>query len=302
MPWLLALPAIVFLLAFHFVAQAEGAWYAFTDWNGSARRTGSGCATSARSASDVQRGALWNTLKLALGFVVVVNALGLALALGLNRTREDRAIVLRSLFFLPVVLSPLASAYIWQYIFDYSGALNQLLGAVGLDSWRAAVARRSRLGALDDPRRARLAVHRADDGDLPRRAAGDPRRARRGRAGRRRLGAGFASGASRCRCSRRRSRSSATLTLIFGLRVFDQVLALTGGGPVDATETLATQVYTQTFVNGRFGYGAALALVLTVLVAVIAVAQLAILRVARGADLSGPFPLHAPHASCASSR
>ena len=57
----------------------------------------------------------------------------------------------------------------------------------------------------------------------------------------------------------------ATLTLIIGLRVFDQVLALTGGGPVDATETLATQVYQQTFVNGRFGYGAALALVLTVL-------------------------------------
>ena len=40
---------------------------------------------------------------------------------------------------------------------------------------------------------------------------------------------------------------SATLTLIFGLRVFDQVLALTGGGPVDATETLATQIYKQTF-------------------------------------------------------
>ena len=33
-PWLLALPAIVLLVAFHFVAQAEGAWYAFTDWHG----------------------------------------------------------------------------------------------------------------------------------------------------------------------------------------------------------------------------------------------------------------------------
>ena len=54
-----------------------------------------------------------------------------------------------------------------------------------------------------------------------------------------------------------------TLMLIIGLRVFDQVLALTDGGPVYATETLATQVYKQTWVYGRFGYGAALSLVLT---------------------------------------
>jgi len=70
----------------------------------------------------------------------------------------------------------------------------------------------------------------------------------------------------------------ATLTLIFGLRVFDQVVALTGGGPVDSTETLATQVWKQTFANGQFGYGAALALVLTAVIAVLSLGQLAILR------------------------
>ena len=35
--------------------------------------------------------------------------------------------------------------------------------------------------------------------------------------------------------------------LIQGLRVFDQVMALTDGGPGGATETLATQVYKETF-------------------------------------------------------
>ena len=39
---------------------------------------------------------------------------------------------------------------------------------------------------------------------------------------------------------------ASTLILIQGLRVFDQVQALTGGGPVRATETLATQVYKET--------------------------------------------------------
>ena len=71
---------------------------------------------------------------------------------------------------------------------------------------------------------------------------------------------------------------SATITLIIGLRVFDQVVALTGGGPVDSSETLATQVYQQTFVVGRYGYGAALALILTVLIAALALTQLVVLR------------------------
>jgi raffinose/stachyose/melibiose transport system permease protein len=47
---------------------------------------------------------------------------------------------------------------------------------------------------------------------------------------------------------------------------------------VDASETLATQIYKQTFAFGRFGYGTALSLVLTVLITVLAVAQLVVLR------------------------
>jgi raffinose/stachyose/melibiose transport system permease protein len=71
---------------------------------------------------------------------------------------------------------------------------------------------------------------------------------------------------------------SATLTLIIGLRVFDQVLGLTDGGPVGASETLGTQIYKQTFYLGHFGYGAAFALIMTALVAVLALTQLAFLR------------------------
>ena len=71
---------------------------------------------------------------------------------------------------------------------------------------------------------------------------------------------------------------SATLSMIRGMHVFETVMALTGGGPVDATETLATQLYKQTWVLGRFGYGAAFALTLSALVGVMALTQLALLR------------------------
>ena len=71
---------------------------------------------------------------------------------------------------------------------------------------------------------------------------------------------------------------ASTLTLIFGLRVFDQILGLTGGGPVGATETLATQVWKQSFADGRFGYGAALSIVLTLIIGTLALLQLVVLR------------------------
>jgi hypothetical protein len=54
--------------------------------------------------------------------------------------------------------------------------------------------------------------------------------------------------------------------------------SLTGGGPVNATQTLATQVWQQTFVYGRFGYGSALALILAGLVATLSIAQVSLLR------------------------
>ena len=69
-----------------------------------------------------------------------------------------------------------------------------------------------------------------------------------------------------------------TLTLIQGLRVFDQVMALTGGGPDNATQTLATEIYQQTFTFQEFGFGAAMALILTVFILVCAIGQLALTR------------------------
>ncbi|OUS82921.1 carbohydrate ABC transporter permease, partial [Rhodococcus sp. NCIMB 12038] len=69
-----------------------------------------------------------------------------------------------------------------------------------------------------------------------------------------------------------------TITLVFGLRVFDQILALTGGGPAESTQTLATQVFAQTFSMGRYGLGAALSLVLITGIAILAIIQAIALR------------------------
>ena len=68
------------------------------------------------------------------------------------------------------------------------------------------------------------------------------------------------------------------LSTVGALKLFDQVFAITGGGPGYATETLSTLIYKQAFTFGRYGYATAIALVLTLLVAAVALAQIHVLR------------------------
>jgi len=275
--WFLVLPGLFCLFAFHIVPSVAGGWYAFTDWDGLSQAHWIGLDNFSRVFSNpTSKNALLHTFELGGAFFVLANAIGLGLALALNRTLKSRN-ALRSIFFLPVAMSPLAVAFIWQYIFDYDGALNRALGAVGLESWKHTW--------LGDPKWALwtvlvvlvwqfsgltmviyLAGLQGISDELIEASAVD--------------------GANTWTRFRRivlpllapAITVAATLTMIYGLRVFDQVVALTGGGPVDSTETLATQVWKETFANGHFGYGAALSLILTAVIAVLSLGQLAVLR------------------------
>lgn len=277
-PWITAVPAVALVLGVWIIPTVFGAWYAFTDWNGiSVDANFVGFENFQRIvAARETRGALLNTLILGAAFLVLTNIIGLLLALGLNRTVKSRYI-LRSVFFLPVVLSPLAVGYMFQFVFDFRGLINELLRVIGLEAWRTAW-----LGSPDWALWAILVVMVWQYSGLTMvlylaGLQGIPIELEE---------AAAVDGASLWMRFRRITLPllapsltvSLTLTLIIGLRVFDQVLALTGGGPVNATETLATQVWRQSFVNGRFGYGAAFALVLVGLVAALAVVQLILLR------------------------
>jgi raffinose/stachyose/melibiose transport system permease protein len=273
--WWWALPAIVMVLLIHYVATAGGAFYAFTDWTGIGDFNFVGLDNFVRIFEDPSMiGSLKNTLFLAFGFLIATNVIGLLLALALNRTLKSRY-VLRALFFMPVVLSPLAVSYIWKFIFDFNGPLNDVIVWFGMEpkTWLAdptlalwcvlVVMAWQTTGMVMVIYLAGLATVPIDieeaaalDG------AGTWRRFRHITVPSIRPSIAIAS----------------TLMLIQGLRVFDQVLALTGGGPAGATETLATQVYKETFALSNFGFGAALALLLTLIMLVFSVLQQAATR------------------------
>lgn len=72
------------------------------------------------------------TVVFAVCFVVLTTVFSIGLALLLNQRIKGRAFF-RTVFFLPVVLSPVVVGLIWGWIFERnSGLLNVLLGSVGL--------------------------------------------------------------------------------------------------------------------------------------------------------------------------
>jgi raffinose/stachyose/melibiose transport system permease protein len=274
-----ALPALVVYLVIVVYPSLAGAAYAFTDWSGIGKAGWVGLENFKSLFSDPQSfGALKNTLKLTVFIVVVQNLIGLLLALGVHTAIRSRYL-LRTIFFAPAVLSPIVLAFLWKYLFnpDPDAGLNALLGFLGLDflqqNW------------LGNPSVALWAVgltvvwQYAGYSMVIFLAAmqGIPRELEE---------AAALDGAGRFQrfwhvvlpLIAPAMTINLTLSTVGGLKLFDQVFAITNGGPGYATETLSTLIYKQAFVFGKYGYSTAVALVLAILVSAIALIQLRFLR------------------------
>jgi len=275
--WWWALPALTAIFSVHYVATLIGAFFSFTDYQGYGTFNMVGFDNYARIPLDPEvMASVGNTLFLAIGALVISNGVGLLLALALNRTLKTRY-VLRTLLFLPVILSPLAVSYIFRFIFAIDGPMNQLLKVFGYSGtpivWLAnaklsiwvilLVVSWQMIGVSMVIFLAGLATvpHEIEEA-----AAID--------------GAGTFTRFFRITVPliQPALAISTTLGLIQGLKIFDQVLAMTGGGPFGATETLSLVVYNDTFTNMRFGYGASIAMVLTVIILIASGLQLWLTR------------------------
>ncbi|MFF6952284.1 carbohydrate ABC transporter permease [Streptomyces iakyrus] len=284
-PWWFAAPALLLFAFVVLVPSARGVYYAFTDWDGldpDFSFVGLDNFTAMAGDADAVQ-AVWHTLLIALSITVVQNALGLVLALGVNSAIKSRN-VLRVFLFAPAVITPIVTAYLWRNLLGPQGAVNTLLAAVGLDGWR-----QDWLGSPDLALWALVAVivwqyagysmviflaglqsvpkeiHEAAaiDGAGPVRRFWSVTRPL--------LAPAFT--------------INLMLSIIGGIKLFDQVYALTGGGPGHATETISTLIYKDAFTLGEFGYSIALAVVLTIIVAVVSTGQyLALFRNERAAS------------------
>jgi raffinose/stachyose/melibiose transport system permease protein len=269
-----AAPALAIYALIVLYPSLAGAFYAFTDWSGIGSAKWVGLDNFKQLFTDEQSfGSLKNTLELTAFIVIVQNAIGLALALAVHSQIKGRHF-LRVMFFAPAVLSPVVIAFLWKYMFnpDPHSGINALLGFLGLG-----FARQDWLG---DPSVALWAVgltvvwQFAGYSMVIFLAAlqGIPRELEE---------AAALDGAGSWQRFRHivfpliapAMTINLTLSTIGGLKLFDQVFAITNGGPGYATETLSTLIYKQAFVFGLYGYSTAVALVLTLLVSALALLQ-----------------------------
>ncbi|MGK5684086.1 carbohydrate ABC transporter permease [Actinoplanes sp. URMC 104] len=277
-PWWFVLPALLLFAFVVLVPSARGVYYAFTDWDGldpDFAVIGLRNFTDMLSDGDALS-AVWHTVIIAVAITVIQNGIGLLLALGVNSMIKTRNF-LRVLLFAPAVVTPIVTAYLWRNLLGPDGAVNSLLGAVGLGSWRQ--------DWLGDPDLAlwmivlvvvwqfagySMVIFLAGLQSIPREiyeaAAID------------------GTGAVRRFWSIVRPLLAPAITInlmlsiIGGIKLFDQVYALTGGGPGHATDTISTLIYKDAFTLGEFGYSIALAVVLTIIVAIASGAQYTVLN------------------------
>jgi raffinose/stachyose/melibiose transport system permease protein len=80
----------------------------------------------------------------------------------------------------------------------------------------------------------------------------------------------------------------AFLSIIGSLQLFDLIWVTTGGGPAEASDTMATYMYTYGFERNQFGYGSAVAVILFIISFVVAIVyQRFVLRRDTDSALSG---------------
>jgi raffinose/stachyose/melibiose transport system permease protein len=273
---LLVAPALLVYAAFALYPLVDVFHLSFLKWNG---------MTTTRQYVGVQNyvqvftndpvfwGALRNTVIWTVMSVVVPPLIGFGLALGLNQHIPWRG-PLRAVYYLPVIIAAIAAATMWRWMFDpFFGLFNQVLNGLGLGSLI-----RDWLGDGE------IALYSVFAGYVWQTAgfslvlflAGlqsvSPTL----------VDAARIDGARRWQVFRFVTlpalRPTITIVLILSfinsLRAFDIVYGMTGGGPAQATQMLAMWAYTQSMQLGDFGRGAAISVVLLVVMLAIVIPYL----------------------------
>jgi raffinose/stachyose/melibiose transport system permease protein len=264
-----ALPAIVLVGVFFVLPQLLNLRFAFSSWTTfSSNITWNGWDNF---AVLIQQGLLANAVTVTLTYAVIAmvaqNVISLVLALAMRETTALNGFF-RTLFFLPVLLSPLAAGYIWRAVLAPDGPLNGFISLFvpGFHlSWLGQPGTALLAVALMDAWKwigLTTLVYIAGLNSIPKEL----------------LEAATVDGASAFQRFRKvvvpllapAMTFNIAATLVGAFSAYDVIAATTGGGPGDSTRALNVVLRMQ-WGQGNFGIGSALGLTVTVLVIAVAV-------------------------------
>ncbi len=134
--WLFLTPVLVSLFLVVLVPLGLGIFYSFTDWNGIQTTAFVGFQNYIGIFQEKEfMDALWFTVKFSVVSIILINVIGLVLALIVTSKIKTNNI-LRTIFFMPNLIGGLILGFIWQFIFTKAfDAVGVALGYEGLQGW-----------------------------------------------------------------------------------------------------------------------------------------------------------------------
>jgi raffinose/stachyose/melibiose transport system permease protein len=255
-------PALVVYVVFVLLPVALAAVYSFFNWNGlSALDRFIGFDNYVRALTDpVFQGAIFHNFAIVGLSLAIQGPVAIAVALLLNRPLRGRGLV-RLLIFVPYVVSEVVAALAWKLLLQPQGPFDGVIEAIGLGDLRQLwladqsvvfwtlffVLSWKYLGFA-------IILFLAGLQGVPEELAE----------------AAQIDGASWWQTQRHITipllaptiRIWAFLSIIGSLQQFDMVWVLTGGGPVNATTTMATYMVQYGFQRSQLGFASAVAVVL----------------------------------------
>ena len=261
-------PALIMLVLFSLYPLISGIGISLTSWDGfNPEKIFVGLSNYVTMLRDANfRMTLINTFIYGIGSTIIQQVLGLGLALLLNSKIKGRNLM-RAIIYLPALVSAVIMGTMYYFIFQYdTGALNTILSALGLEKvvWfqnattaliiilvvnsvhfdgTSMIIYLTGLQGLDQSVVEAASLDGASGWKmfwnitLP----------------------GLAPSFT----------TSVVLNLIGGLKLFDVIKVLTGGGPGYSTNSVSSYISIQYFDNQNAGYAAAMGVVLFIIIAVV---------------------------------
>lgn len=258
-PVLFILPGVILFGTIIIASSVQSVWLSFFDWDGVGPKTWVGLANYVELAADPQ---FYVSLKNNVIWLVLFMAappLGLALALLVNQQIGGMRI-LKSLFFIPLVLATVTVGVVFGWVYDPNYGLLALIFSLFGATAPALLADEHFVtfavvvAALWPQVAFCMVLFLAGLNNL----SADI------------IGAGRVDGARGWNMLwhvvlpqlRQVGFIALAVTVVGALRSFDIIAVMTSGGPFGSSEVLAYQMYEQSIFSYRFGYGAAIATIL----------------------------------------
>ncbi|MFC6463526.1 carbohydrate ABC transporter permease [Marinilactibacillus sp. GCM10026970] len=267
--WLFISPVLLSLSLVVIVPVLMGVFYSFTNWDGLNFTAFVGISHYQRLLNDEQfMQSLWFTVRFAVASIILLNVIGLGLALLVTSKLKSRNL-LRTIFFMPNLIGGLILGFIWQFIFiRVFSTIGDVIGAEVLKGWLSTPATGfwglviltvwQMAGYI-------MIIYIAYLQGVPKEL----------------MESAEIDGATPGQKFRHvifpliapAFTVTMFLTLSNSFKIYDQNLSLTGGGPYNSTQMVAMNIVDTAFSGNQMAYGQSKAIVFFVIVAIISLSQ-----------------------------